>query len=88
MCYVLHDAAHRPAEQLVIFVVHRDDDEELGLARGIVETLSEGVLVILPVSYMLGRRREGTYHKVIGIASDGGVAHLFKLVAIAVGALI
>jgi hypothetical protein len=42
----------------------------------------------LIVLYVSSRREATTYHKVVGIARYSGVSHLFKLVAVAVCALV
>ncbi len=60
---VLHDSMHRPAEQVVLFVVHGHDYKQLRSSRGLVEDLAERETVIL---------------KFIGIASCGRIAHMRK----------
>ena len=65
MSDVFDDAAmHGSGEELLVFVVHGHDDEELGTAWRVVVDLAESEAVVL---------------EIVGIAGGGGVAHVSEL---------
>lgn len=61
---ILHDSVHGTRKADFVFVVHGNADEELCLARGSANGLSEFV---------------PSLDKVIGVASDCGISHMCKL---------
>lgn len=62
---------HRPGEQLLVLVVHRHHDEQLGPSRRIVQDLPQGVLFVL---------------EIVRIARRGGVPQMRDLAIRPIGA--
>lgn len=61
---VLHDGIHGPREVELVLVVHGDADEELRLAGRLADALAQLVPAL---------------DEVVGVAGDGGVAHVGEL---------
>lgn len=66
---VAHDSVQRAAEELFVFIVHREDDEELCAARRVEENLAQGVALVF---------------EVVWVASCGGVAHVGKFAGLTI----
>ncbi len=73
MCDICHDTVHGSCEQLLIFVVHGQHDEELGSTRRIEEYLTQGIALIL---------------EVVGVTSCGSVTHVSELSRLSVVELV
>jgi hypothetical protein len=69
---ILHHTVHCFAEELLVFVTHRDTDQKFGLAWRVKVHLAKG---------------EFTLFESVGIAGDGGVSHMRKLTRIAIGTI-
>jgi len=75
MRHVLDDAGHRPAKELLVLVVHRHDDEQLGATRGVAENLAEREPVEFEVVGVTGGRI--THVRVLAVCAGG--AHVEEL---------
>jgi hypothetical protein len=71
MCDILDHAMHSTAEQLLVFIVHCHDDEELRPARRVIMDLAERKTLIL---------------EVVGVACSSRVAHMCEFTLVAKGA--
>ena len=67
---VLDYTMHRAAEKLIVFVVHRHDNEQLGSTRRVVVYLSQSEARVL---------------EVVRVASSCGVAHMSEFTLISQG---
>jgi len=67
---ILDDSIHSTTEELLVFVVHGHENEELRAAWGVVHDLTEG---------------EAGSFEAVRVASGGGVAHVGKFALSAVG---
>lgn len=60
-----HNTVESAAEELLVFVVHRDDDEQLGLA--VVERRAERVALVVEFVWPAGHRRVPSRDKLVRI---------------------
>jgi hypothetical protein len=68
---VLNHTVHRPAEQLLVLVVHGQDDKELRAPGRIVMHLTQSEAII---------------HEIIWVRGRGRITHVRKFALIALGA--
>jgi hypothetical protein len=71
MCDVLDHAVHSTAEKLLVFIIHRHDDEELRPTWRIIMDLAERKTLIL---------------EIVGVACCSRVAHVCEFTLVAKGA--